>query len=123
MPIVTHSKALLGQPPGLVAFPRDGEENRPRRDVESQQGNAIVAGQEELGSPSPTCAAANGSQCTPGFGIFKGATKSYFTHYSCVVIVLFNRALRKYAFSTVSFRKLVFGLFLLSVFFVLNQMF
>ena len=38
----------------------------------------------------------------------KGATKSYFTHYSCVVIVFFNTALCRLAFSTVSFRKLVF---------------
>ena len=41
----------------------------------------------------------------------KGATKSYFTHYSCVVIVFFNTA----AFSTVSFRKLVFCLSVLSL--------
>ena len=40
--------------------------------------------------------------------VFKGATKSYFTHYSCVVIVLFNTALCRSAFSPVSFRKLVF---------------
>ena len=38
----------------------------------------------------------------------KGATKSYFTLYSCMVIVLFNTALCRSAFSTVSFRKLVF---------------
>ena len=36
------------------------------------------------------------------------ATKSYFTRYSCVVIVLFNTALCRSALSTVSFRKLVF---------------
>ena len=39
---------------------------------------------------------------------FKGAKKSYYTQYSCVVIVLFNTALCRSAFSTVSFRKLVF---------------
>ena len=39
----------------------------------------------------------------------KGATKSYFTHYSCVVIVLFERVYVS-AFSMVSFRKLVFCL-------------
>ena len=39
---------------------------------------------------------------------FKGATKSYYMQYSCVVIVLFNTALCRSAFSTVSFRKLVF---------------
>ena len=32
--------------------------------------------------------------------IFKGATKLYFTHYSCVVITLFNTGLSKSAFST-----------------------
>ena len=37
-----------------------------------------------------------------------GATKSYFLQYSCVAIVLFNKGLCKSAFSTVSFRKLVF---------------
>ena len=41
----------------------------------------------------------------------KGATKLYFTLYSCVVIVLFNTALCRSAFSTVSFRKLVFFVF------------
>ena len=45
----------------------------------------------------------------------KGATKSYFTLYSCMVIVLFNTALCRSAFSTVSFRKLVFGLSVLSL--------
>ena len=34
--------------------------------------------------------------------------KSHYAQYSCVVIVLFNTALRRSAFSTVSFRKLVF---------------
>ena len=38
----------------------------------------------------------------------KGATKSYLTHFSCVAIVFFNTALCRSAFSTVSFRKLVF---------------
>ena len=56
----------------------------------------------------------------------KGATKSYSTHYSCVVIVLFNTALCRSVFSTVSFGKLLFRLSVLSVFFcfesnVLNQ--
>ena len=46
---------------------------------------------------------------------FEGATKSYFTHYSCVVIVSFDTALCKSAFSTVSFGKLVFRLSLLSL--------
>ena len=38
----------------------------------------------------------------------KGATKSYFTHYSFLVFILFNTGLCKSAFSTNSFRKLVF---------------
>ena len=41
--------------------------------------------------------------------------KSYFTHYSCVVIILFNTALCRSAFSTVSFTKLVFRLPVLSL--------
>ena len=45
---------------------------------------------------------------------FKGATKSY-TQYSCVAIVLFNTALCRSAFSTVSFRKLVFRLAVISL--------
>ena len=40
-----------------------------------------------------------------------------------MVIILFSTALCRSAFSTVSFEKLVFRLSLLSVFFVLNQMF
>ena len=39
---------------------------------------------------------------------FKGAAKSYFTHYSFVVFILFNTGLCKSAFSTNSFRKLFF---------------
>ena len=34
------------------------------------------------------------------YAIFKGATKLYFAHYSCVVISLFGTALGKSAFST-----------------------
>ena len=50
---------------------------------------------------------------------FKGATKSYFTHYSCVVIILFKTGLQRSAFSTISYRTLlVFRLSLLSAFFV-----
>ena len=33
---------------------------------------------------------------------FKGATKSHFTNYSCVIIVLLNTALCRSAFSSVS---------------------
>ena len=42
------------------------------------------------------------------FLFFKGATKLYFTHYSCVVIILFNMGLYKSVFSMDSFGKLVF---------------
>ena len=42
--------------------------------------------------------------------MFKGATKVHFTHYSCVVIILFKTDLRKSAFSIYSFGKLVFRL-------------
>ena len=53
-------------------------------------------------------------------------TKSFFTRYSYVVIVLFiffNTALCRSAFSAASFGKLVFRFSVLSVFFVLNEMF
>ena len=40
--------------------------------------------------------------------LLKGATKFYFTHDSCVVIILFNTGLYKSVFSTYSFGKLVF---------------
>ena len=49
------------------------------------------------------------------FVIFKGATKSHFANYSCVVIVLLNTALCRSAFSTVSFSKQVFRLSVLSL--------
>ena len=48
---------------------------------------------------------------------------SYFTHYSYVVIIMFNTGLCSSAFSTISSGKIVFRLSMLSVFFVLNQMF
>ena len=51
------------------------------------------------------------------FSSFKGAMKSYFMHYSCVVIIVFNTGLCRPAFSTISFGKLVFHLSVLSVFF------
>ena len=47
--------------------------------------------------------------------LFNGATKSYFMHYSCVVIVLFKAVLYRSAFSTISLRKLVFCFFVLSL--------
>ena len=50
--------------------------------------------------------------------VFKEATKSYFTHYPWVVIILFNKGLCRSALSTISFEKLVFHLFVPSGFFV-----
>ena len=51
----------------------------------------------------------------------KGGTKLYLTHYSCVVLILFNTGLCWSAFSRISFRKLVFRFSVFSVFFVLSQ--
>ena len=48
---------------------------------------------------------------------FKGATKSYFKHYSSVVIVLFNMGLSRSTFSTSFLSLCAFCVF------VLNQMF
>ena len=61
----------------------------------------------------------------PCIYFFKGATKSYFTHYSFVVFILFNTGLCKSAFSTNSFRKLFFyrsALFVFSACYVSNLM-
>ena len=72
-----------------MASPRDGERNRSRRAVEFRQDNAVVARHEEVGRPSPTCGAANGSQSTPGFGNFKCKDKrcltclKYITEHKC----------------------------------------
>ena len=71
MPVVTRSKARLGQPPGLVVYPRGGEGNCSREVAESRQGNVVVDEYEEVESPSPTCAAANRSHSIPGLSIFK----------------------------------------------------
>ena len=57
--------------------------------------------------------------------LLKGATKLYFTHYLFVIFILFSTGLRKSAFSTNSFGKLVFYrsvLFVFSVCFVPNLM-
>ena len=62
---------MLRQPPCLVASPRDDEGNCSRRVDDSRQGYAVVAGHGAVGRLSPTCAAANGSHPTPGFGIFR----------------------------------------------------
>ena len=50
------------------------------------------------------------------FMLLKGATKLYFAHYLCGVIILFNTSLDKSAFSTYSFGKLVFRLSAFSMF-------
>ena len=42
--------------------------------------------------------------------LYKGATKLYFVHYLCVVIILFNADSYKSSFSTCSFEKLNFHL-------------
>ena len=55
------------------------------------------------------------------FITIKGATKSYFTDYSCMVIILFSTGLCRSTFSAISFEKLVFCFPVLYVFFALNQ--
>lgn len=67
MPEFIHSKARLGQAPGIVVSPRSGKGNHPRKVAESQQGNGAVAGHEEVVSSSTTYAAINGTR----FGVFK----------------------------------------------------
>ena len=62
MPI-TRSQTRGGQPPPRVTSPRDGW-NRPRRLAASRQGNAVVAGPAEEGSPSTSDTPANGNQQT-----------------------------------------------------------
>ena len=49
------------------------------------------------------------------FPSIKGAAKSYFTHYLCVVIILLNIGLYKFAVSTYSFGKLDFRLSVFSM--------
>ena len=48
----------------------------------------------------------------------KKELRSYLTHYSCVVFILFNMGLCRSAFSTMSFEKLISHLTELSMFFV-----
>ena len=68
----------MGQPPRLSASPSDGKGNRPRK-VEFRQGNAVVAGREEVGCLSPAHDAADWSQSTPDFDICKCKDKICFT--------------------------------------------
>ena len=49
--------------------------------------------------------------CNNNKKLFKGATKLYFMHYSCVVIILFNTDLYKSEFVTYFFRKTSFSSF------------
>ena len=49
----------------------------------------------------------------------KGATKFYFMHYSCMVIILLITDLYKSTFSTYSFKKLVFCFSVFCIFFLL----
>ena len=51
----------------------------------------------------------------------KGATSLFFTHYSCVAVILFNTGLYMSALSTFSFGKLVFSLSVLFVFSVCSE--
>ena len=50
------------------------------------------------------------------FVLFKGATKLFFTHYSCVVIIFSSTGISKSAFSTYYFGILVFYLSVFCVF-------
>ena len=71
MPVVTHSKARLGQPSGLLVSSGNGEGNHPKRVIESRQGNEVVAGHEELRSPTPTYTVGCGNQSSQRSDIFK----------------------------------------------------
>ena len=53
--------------------------------------------------------------CSMLITTLKELQKLYFMHYFCVVIVLFNTASCRSAFSLVSFRKLVFRFAVLSL--------
>ena len=80
MPVLTRSKkARLGQPPGLVASPRDDATYCPRRVVDSRQGKAVVFGSEVVGSLSQAGSIANRSQSTTGYGILKCQNKRCLT--------------------------------------------
>ena len=60
---VTRSQTRGGQPSPRVTSPRHGW-NRPRRLAASRQGNAVVVGSAEEGSPSTSDPSANGNQQT-----------------------------------------------------------
>lgn len=57
--------------PGLMASPRNCQRNHPRRIFKFWQRIVVIAGLEEVGSPSSTCAATNESQSFLSFGMFK----------------------------------------------------
>ena len=65
MPMLTGSKkARLRQPPGPVAYPRDGAANFLRSVVKSWQGKAVVLGSEEVRRPYYAVSGTNGIQST-----------------------------------------------------------
>ena len=68
MPVSTRSKAHPGQPPGCVTSSRV---HRPRRQVDSQQGNAIVTASVEVGSLSTSDIVANGNHHAADFTLSK----------------------------------------------------
>ena len=86
MPVSTRSKTHPGQPPGCVTSPRV---HRPRRQVDSRQGNAVVTESAEAGSPSTSDPVANGNHhaatgnshhaTTTGFTISKCASRRCMT--------------------------------------------
>lgn len=54
-----------------MASPRKCQRNHPRRIFKFWQRIVVIAGLEEVGSPSSTCAATNESQSFLSFGMFK----------------------------------------------------
>ena len=79
MPISTRSKTRSEQPSDLVTSPRDGGSNRPRRVVESRQGQAVVVESRDEGSPSTSDSTANGNHSAPGINILKCKSKRCLT--------------------------------------------
>ena len=79
MLVVTRFKSIREQPHGIVASPRDREENHTWKVGESRQGKAVVARHEKVGSSTPTFATAKEIQSSPGVGIFKCKDKSSLT--------------------------------------------
>ena len=74
-------------------------------------------------SANPKCRRKEYCSELPLLEQFKAATKSRFTCYSCALIILFKRIYEHRHFLPTLFWKLVFRLNVLSMFFVLYQMF